>query len=114
MLFYQGVEKQIEQGTVVKLERFIAIKMRPMHKSVKKLADRAKYCAKSIVGWIRTGEKKKREIIERVEKQQRDHFKTKQYKKPKKKTRRRDSTSTVVLSLVRVYLSRKAALFLRS
>ena len=41
MLFYQDVEKAIEQGTVAKLEGFIATKTRPIHNSVKKWADRA-------------------------------------------------------------------------
>ena len=44
--------------------------------------DRAISGAKSIVGWFSTGRKKNRGIIERVENQQRDHFKNKQYKKP--------------------------------
>ena len=92
MLFYQDVEKEIEQGTAAKLEGFIAMKTRPIHNSVKKWADRAKRGAKSIVGWIRTGRKKNREIIERAEKRQRDHFKNEQYKKPQKKTKSRDST----------------------
>ena len=73
MLFYQDVEKEIEQGTAVKLEGFIA-KKRPIHNSVKKWADKTISGAKSVVGWIRIGGKKNREIIERVEKRQRDHF----------------------------------------
>ena len=86
------MEKEIEQGTAAKLEGFIAMKTRPIHNSVKKWADRAKCGAKSIVGWIRTGGKKNREIIERAEKRERDHFKNKQYKKPRRKTKSRDST----------------------
>ena len=50
MLFYQHVEKEIEQGTAVKLEGFVAIKTRPIHNSVKKWADRAISGAKSVVG----------------------------------------------------------------
>ena len=55
ILFYQDVEKEIEQGTAAKLEEFIAMKTRPIHDSVKKWADRTKRGAKAIVGWIRTG-----------------------------------------------------------
>ena len=45
----------------------------------------------TVVRWFRAGGKKNREI-ERAEKQQRDHFKNKQYKKSQKKTKSRDST----------------------
>ena len=92
MLFYQDVEKGIEQGTAAKLEGFVAMKTRPIHNSVKKWADRAISCAKSVVGWIRTGGKKNKEIIERTENRQREQFKTEQYKKSRKKTKSRDST----------------------
>ena len=68
MLFYQDVEKEIEQETAAKLEGFITMKTRPIHNSVKKWADRAIIGAKSIVGWFSTGRKKNREIIERAEK----------------------------------------------
>ena len=54
-LFYQDVEKEIEQATAVKLEGFIAMKTRPIHNSVNKWADRAKSGVKSTVGWTRTG-----------------------------------------------------------
>ena len=52
---------------------------------------------KSMVGKIKTGGKNNREIIERVEKQKRDHFDTKhtrnqETKKPRKKIKGRDST----------------------
>ena len=95
MLFYQDVEKEIEQETTAKLEGFVAMKTRPIHNSVKKCADKAISGAKSVVGWFRTGEKMNREIIERaerVENRQRDHFKNEQYKKPQNKTKSRDST----------------------
>ena len=68
MLFYQDMEKEIEQRTAVKLEGFVAMKMRPIYNSVKKWADRAISGAKSVVGWFRTGGKKNKEIIERAEK----------------------------------------------
>ena len=68
MLFYWDVEREIEQGTAAKLERFIAIKTRPIHNSVKEWADRAISGAKLIVRWFSTGRKKNREIIERAEK----------------------------------------------
>ena len=35
MLFYQEVEKEIEQETTVKLEGFIVMKTRPIHNSAK-------------------------------------------------------------------------------
>ena len=41
MLFYQDVEKEIEKGTAVTLEGFVAMKTRPIYNSVKKWADRA-------------------------------------------------------------------------
>ena len=90
--FYQDVEKEIEQATAVKLERFITMKTGPIHNSVKKWAERAKNGVKSIVGWIKTGKKNNREIIKRVEKRQRDHFQHEAHKKPRKKTKGRDST----------------------
>ena len=39
-LFYDDVENEIEQGSAVKLEGFIAMKTRPIHNSVKKWAER--------------------------------------------------------------------------
>ena len=68
------------------------MKTRPIHNSVKKWADRAISGAKSVIGWFRTGERKNREIIERAEKRQRDHFRHKAHKKPRKKTIKWDST----------------------
>ena len=56
MLFYEDVEKEIEKGTAATLEGFIAMKTRPIHNSVKKWVDRAISGAKSVIGWIRTGE----------------------------------------------------------
>ena len=67
MLFYEDVEKEIEKGTAATLEGFVAMKTRPIHNSVKKWADRAISGAKLVVGLIRTGGKKNREIIERTE-----------------------------------------------
>ena len=49
----------------MKLEGFIAMKTRPINNSVTKWAKGAKNGAKSIVGWIRTGRKNNREIIEK-------------------------------------------------
>ena len=45
------------------------MKTRPIHNSVEKWADRSISRAKTVVGWFRTGGKKNRKIIERVEKQ---------------------------------------------
>ena len=47
---------------------------------------------KAIAGWIRTGGKNNRNIIEREEDRQRQRFKNEQYKKPRKKKKGRDST----------------------
>ena len=65
------------------------MKMRPIHNSVKKWADRAISSIKSVVRWIRTGGKKNREIIERTENKQRVQFKNEQQYK---KTKSRDNT----------------------
>ena len=93
MLFFWDVERKIEQGTAAKLEGFIVMKTISIHTSVKKWDDRAKSGTKSIVGCFRKGIKKNREIIEKAEKKQRDHFQHKAHKKPEKKTiLRRDST----------------------
>ena len=73
-LFYQDVEKEIEQATVVKLEGFTAMKTRLIHDSVKKWAKIAKGGVKLIVRWIKTGGNNNREMIERVEKRQHEHL----------------------------------------
>ena len=67
MIFCQDMKKEIEKGTAALLERYVAMEMRPIHNSVKKLEDRAISGAKSVVGWIRSGGKKNREITERIE-----------------------------------------------
>ena len=64
------------------------MKTRTIHNSVKKWADRAINGAKPIVLWVRIGGKKNRKIVERAEKQQRDHFKHKAYKKPRNQERK--------------------------
>ena len=48
---------------------------------------------KPIVGWIKTGGGNNREIIERVEKQKKDHFWHKAHKKPRKKTKEKGQYS---------------------
>ena len=87
MLFYQDVEKEIEQETAAKLERFVAIKMRPIHNSVKKWADSAINGSKSVVGWFRTGGNKNREIIERAETDREIILKTNNTRNHKRKQR---------------------------
>ena len=91
-LFYADVEKQIETSTAATLEGFVAMKTKSIHNSVKQWADTAKLGVKSLIGWIRTGGKNNREIIERTENRQRTQFKNEQYKKPRKKKKSRDST----------------------
>ena len=56
-LFYQDVEKEIEQAAAAKLERFIVMTTRPIHNSVSKWTEQAKSKVKSIVEWIKTGGK---------------------------------------------------------
>ena len=91
-LFYADVEKQIETSTAATLEGFVAIKTKSIHNSVKEWADTAKLGVRSIIGWIRTGGKNNREIIERIENREGRQFKDEQYKKPRKKSKGRDST----------------------
>ena len=91
-LFYADVEKQIETSTAATLEGFVAMKTKSIHNSVKEWADTAKLGVQSIIGWIRTGGQKNRDIIERNENRERRQFKNEQYKKPRKKSKGRDST----------------------
>ena len=91
-LFYADVEKQIETSTAATLEGFVAMKTKSIHNSVKEWADTAKLGVQSIIGWIRTGGQKNRDIIERNENRERRQFKNEQYKKPRKKNKGRDST----------------------
>jgi len=86
------VEKEIEKGTAATLEGFVAMKTITIHNSVKQWVDRAVIGIKSLIGWFRTGGKRNREIIERIENRQRAQFKNEQYKKSRKKTKSRDST----------------------
>ena len=65
------------------------MKTKPIHNSVKQWTDRAVIGVKSVIGWFRTGGKKNREIIERIENRQREQFKNEQYKKLRKKTKSR-------------------------
>ena len=80
-LFYADVEKQIGISTAAILEGFVAMKTKPIYKSVKQWANRAKLGVKSLIGWFRTGGKNNRGIIERTENRQRRQFKNEQYKK---------------------------------
>ena len=68
------------------------MKTRPIHNSVRKWEDRSISGAKSSLGWFRMGGKKNREIIERTEKWQRDHFRLGAHKKQRKKTIKKNST----------------------
>ena len=91
-LFYADVEKQIETSTAATLEGFVAMHTKSIHNSVKEWADTATRGVKTLIGWIRTGGKNNRNIIEREEDRQRQRFKNEQYKKPRKKKKGRDST----------------------
>ena len=68
------------------------MKTQPINNSVKKWADRAKCGVKSIIERLRIGGKKNSAVIERIEKRNRDYFRHEAHKKPKKKTKSRDST----------------------
>ena len=88
-LFYEDIKEEIKHATAVKLEGFIAMKTRPIYNSVKKWAKRSKNGVKLIVGQIKKRGKNHREIIERVEKRQRDYFQHKPHKKPRNKENKR-------------------------
>ena len=79
-------------ATAAKLEGFITMKNRPIHNSGSKWADQATSKVKSIVKWIKTGGKNNRAVLERLEKKYREYFRHKVHKKPKKKTKGRDSS----------------------
>ena len=68
------------------------MKTKSIHNSVKQWVDTAKLGVKSIIGWIRTGGQNNRDIIERNENRERRQFQNEQYKKPRKKSKSRDST----------------------
>ena len=87
-----GCGKRIKTGVALTLEVFVAMKTRSIHNSVKKWADRAISGAKSVIGWFRTGGQKNREIIEKVQKRQTDHFRHEAHKNSRKKRRKKDST----------------------
>ena len=67
-LFYQDVEATIEQVSAVTLEAFITMKTRAINNSVQEWAKRSTGKVKSIVDWIRVGEKNNKESIDRIEK----------------------------------------------
>ena len=89
------------------------MKTRPIHNSVSKWAKQSTSKVKSIVEWIRTGGKNNKEAIERIEKRLRDHFRHKAHTKPKKKTKRRDSTiySTMRQTALSDFISLKNDLY---
>ena len=67
------------------------------------MTEKAKSGVKSILGWNKLGAKNNRDIIiERVEKQQRDHFQYKAHRKPGKKIKR--SVSTVYSKMRQTFL----------
>ena len=91
-LFYPNVGEEIEHATVAKLEGFIVMETRPIHNSVSEWAKQATSKVRSIVKRIKTEGKNNREVLERLEKRHRDHFWHKEHKKPREKTKGRDST----------------------
>ena len=91
-LFYQDVEEKIENATAAKLEGFIAMKTKPITNSANKWAEQAACKVKAMVEWMKTRGKNNKEAIERLDRQNRDHFRHKAYKKPRKKNKGKDST----------------------
>ena len=91
-LFYQDIKEEIKHAIAAKLEDFISMKIRPFTNSVSKWTERATCKVKSIVEWIKTGEKNHKEVIERLEKRYKDHFRHEEHKKPRKKMKGRDIT----------------------
>ena len=68
------------------------MKTKPIKNSVREWAKRSTGRVKPIVVWIRVRGKNNKESIDRIEKQLRDYYRHEAHKKPKKKTRCRDST----------------------
>ena len=68
------------------------MKTRPINNSVQKWAEQATSGVKSIIEWLKIGGLNNSKTIERIEKRNRDYFHHEAHKKPKKKTKRRDST----------------------
>ena len=112
-LFYPDVKEEIKHVTAAKLEGFIAMKTRPIHNSVSKWADQARSKVKSIIEWIKTGGNNNKAVLERLEKRHRDHFRHKAHKKPRKKTKGRNSTvySTLRQTPLSSYITLKNDLY---
>ena len=65
---YPDLENEIEYATAAKLDRFIAMKTRPIHNSISKLAIQATNKVKGIVEWIKTRRKNNRAVLEILDK----------------------------------------------
>jgi len=89
------------------------MKTRAINNSVREWAKRFTGKVKSIVNWIRVGVKNNKESIDRIEERLRDYYQHKAHKKPRKKTRRRDSTvySTMRLTALCGFMSLKDDLY---
>ena len=84
-LFYQDTETNIKNATAAKLKGFIIMKTKSITNSMSKWDKQATCRVKSIIDWIKIGGNNNREAIKRVEKRNRDHFRHKAHKKPRKK-----------------------------
>lgn len=93
-LCYADVEEKIKQAMASKLERFIGIRTRSIHKSVSEWAKWEKCGVKSIVEWINAKEKNNREIKDMVKKRQRERlFPTQSTHKTEKEHQRKGQCS---------------------
>ena len=112
-LFYQDVEATIKLATATTLEAFIAMKTRAINNSVSEWAKRSTGKCKSIIDWIRVRGKNNTESIDRIEKRQRNFYRHKAHKKPRKKKRNRDSTvySTMRQTALSGFISLKNDLY---
>ena len=95
------MEEEIKNATAAKLKGFIIMKTKSITNSMSKWDKQATCRVKSIIDWIKIGGNNNREAIKRVEKRNRDHFRHKAHKKPRKKGR----DSTVHSTLRQTFLS---------
>ena len=91
-LFYQDMKATIERVPAATLEAFIAMKTKAINNSLQEWAKQSTGRVRSIVDWIRVRGTNNKEAIDRIEKRQRNFYRHKAHKKPRKKKRNRDST----------------------
>ena len=113
ILFYQDMEATIKCVPASTLEAFIAMKTKAINNSVWEWAKWSTGRVRSIVDWIRVRGTNNKEAIDRIEKRQRDFYRHKAHKKPRKKKRNRDSTvySTMRQTALSGFISLKNDLY---